>query len=130
MCEALCNKASSRVDGAHIFSLLHMTPVLISFSIYFSVGLLLSAVLIYHDVKPRRSNGTNKNLEHIYFWQRVLTAFFGTCQAALSIVDIVAIVFAVCSEGDLYWVGMAVQCNLQIPSGTNVRVFQSVFLAC
>jgi hypothetical protein len=129
MCEALYNKASSRVDGAHIFSLFHMTPVLISFSIYFSVGLLLSAMLIYRDVKPRRSNGMNENLEHIYFWQRVLAAFFSTCQAALSIVGIIVIVFALRFEGELYWVGMAVQCNLQGLSGTNVRVFQSVFRA-
>jgi len=67
MSEALYNKASSRVDSAHIFSLFDMTPILISFSICFSVGLLLSAMLIYHDVKPRRSNGMNENLEHIYF---------------------------------------------------------------
>jgi hypothetical protein len=112
----------------HISSLFDMTAVLISFSICFSVGLLLSAMLIYHDVKPRRSNGMSENLEHI--WQRVLAAFFGTCQAALSIVGMIAIVFALRSEGELYWVGMAVQCNLQILSGTNVRVVQSVFRAC
>jgi hypothetical protein len=128
MCEALYNKASSCVDGAHIFPLFDMTPVLISFSICFSIGLLLSAMLIYRNVKPRRSNsmnGMNKNLESL--WERVLAAFFGTCQAILSIVGMVAIVFALCSEGELYWVGMAVQCNLQTLSGTNVQVFQSIF---
>jgi hypothetical protein len=130
MSEVLYNKASFSAYSAHIFSLFDMTPVLISFSICFFVGLLLSAMLIYHDVKPRRSNGMSENLEHIYFWQRVLAAFFGTCQAALSIVGIIAIVLALRSEGELYWVGMAVQCNLQILSSTNVRVFQSVFRAC
>jgi hypothetical protein len=103
-----------------------MPPVLIGFSICFSVGLLLSAVLIYRDVKPRRSNGMNgmngmnENPESL--WERVLAAFFGTCQVVLSIVGMVAIVFVLRSEGELYWVGMAVQCNLQTLSGTNVRV--------
>jgi hypothetical protein len=67
MCEVLYNKASSCVDSAHIFSLFDMTPILVGFSICFSAGLLLSAILIYYDVKPRRSNGMSENLEHIYF---------------------------------------------------------------
>jgi hypothetical protein len=74
ICEALYNKASSRADSRHIFSPFNMPPVLIGFSICFSVRLLLSAVLIYRDVKLRRSNsingingmnGMNKNLESL-----------------------------------------------------------------
>ncbi|KAH8695744.1 hypothetical protein GQ44DRAFT_137323 [Phaeosphaeriaceae sp. PMI808] len=97
-----------------------MTPVLISFVICFSVGLLLSVVLIYHDVKPRRPNRMNESLEHTYLWERVLDALFGACQAALSIAGITAIVFALRSKGEMYWVGMAVRCNLQLLTGTNL----------
>ncbi|KAH8704299.1 hypothetical protein GQ44DRAFT_716945 [Phaeosphaeriaceae sp. PMI808] len=91
-----------------------MTSVLISFAICFSVGLLLSVVLIYRDVRPRESLG------HPYFWERVLAALFGACQAGLSIAGITAIVFALRSKGEMYWVDMAVRCNLQLLTGTNL----------
>lgn len=94
---------------------------LTSFMICFSVGLLLSVVLMYRDVQPHRPNGANERLGHPYFWERVLATLFGTCQAGVSIAGIVAIVLALRSGGDMYWVDLAVRGSLQLLTGTNVR---------
>jgi hypothetical protein len=51
------------VQIVHISSLFDMVSLVISVVVYFSVGLLLSAVLIYHVVKPRMSNRMNESLE-------------------------------------------------------------------
>ncbi|KAF2022945.1 hypothetical protein EK21DRAFT_81945, partial [Setomelanomma holmii] len=42
-----------------------------------------------------------------YFWERVMSALLGTCQAGLSIAGITAIVFALRSKSEMYWVDMA-----------------------
>jgi hypothetical protein len=39
----------------------------------------------------------------------------------LSIAGITAIVFVLLSKGEMYWVDMAVRCNLQLLAGINVR---------
>jgi hypothetical protein len=106
-----------------------MTFSVISFVACFSVGLVLSTVLIYRDVKPHKRNGINESLGYSYFWERVLAALFGALQAGLSVAGITAIVFALQSEGEMYWVDMAVRCNLQLLTGTTVRRFQSTFRA-
>jgi putative copper export protein len=98
-----------------------MTFFLISFTICFSIGLLLSVVLIYRDVKPHRPNGMNESFGQPYFWERVLGTLFGACQAGVAIAGIIAIVLALRSGGEMYWVDMAVRCNLQLLTGTNVR---------
>ena len=105
----------------HRFLLFDMTSFLISFTICFLVGLLLSAILIFRDVQPYKTNGTNERLGHPYFWERVLATLFGFVQGGVSIAGIIAIVFALRSKGDMYWVDMAVRCNLQVLTGTNVR---------
>jgi hypothetical protein len=105
----------------HRSSFFDMTSFLVSFTLCFSVGLLLSVVLIYRDVQPHKPNRINERLGHPYFWERVLSALLGTCQAGLSIAGITAIVFALRSKGEMYWVDMAVRCNLQLLAGTNVR---------
>jgi hypothetical protein len=97
---------------------------LISSVVCFSVGLLLSTVLIYRDVKPHKPNGMNESLGYPYFWERVLAALFGALQAGLSVAGITATVFALHSEGEMYWVDMAVRCNLQLLTGANVRRFK------
>jgi NhaP-type Na+/H+ or K+/H+ antiporter len=105
----------------HRSLLFDMTSFLISFTICFSVGLLLSVVLIYRDVRPYKTNGTNERLGHPYFWERALAIFFGVVQGLVSIAGIIAIVFALRSKDDLSWVDMAVRCNLHVLTGTNVR---------
>ncbi|KAF2844325.1 hypothetical protein T440DRAFT_525682 [Plenodomus tracheiphilus IPT5] len=62
-----------------------MNSVLISFTICFTVELVLSLVLIYHDAKSHKSNGMNESFGHPYFWERVLVALFGACQAGWSV---------------------------------------------
>jgi hypothetical protein len=79
-----------------------MTFFLISFTICFSVGLLLSVVLIYRDVQPYRPNGINERLGHPYFWERVLATLLSACQAGVSIAGIVAIVLALRSGDEMY----------------------------
>jgi NhaP-type Na+/H+ or K+/H+ antiporter len=101
--------------------LFDMTSFLISFTICFSFGLLLSVVLMYRNDWPYRTNGINDRLGHPYFWERVLATLFGVVQGGVSIAGIIAIVFALRSKGDMYWVDMAVRCNLQVLTGTNVR---------
>ncbi|KAA8611958.1 hypothetical protein PtrV1_13834 [Pyrenophora tritici-repentis] len=98
-----------------------MASLLIGFTICFSVGLLLSVVLIYRDAQPYKTNGTHERLGHSFFWERVLATFFGFSHAGVSIAGITAIGFALGSKGDMYWVDMAVRCNLQVLTGTNVR---------
>jgi hypothetical protein len=101
-----------------------MTFLLVSFIIYFSAELLLSIVLIYRDVKPHKPNGMNESLGYPYFWERVLATLFSTLQAGLSVAGITAIVFALHPKGGMYWVNMAVRCNLQLLTGTTVRRFK------
>jgi hypothetical protein len=101
--------------------LFDMASLLIGFTICFSVGLLLSVVLIYRDVRPYKTNGIHERLGHSFFWERVLATFFGFSHAGVSIAGITAIVFALGPKGDMYWVDMAVRCNLQVLTGTNVR---------
>ncbi|EDU47819.1 predicted protein [Pyrenophora tritici-repentis Pt-1C-BFP] len=96
-----------------------MASLLIGFTICFSVGLLLSVVLIYRDAQPYKTNGTHERLGHSFFWERVLATFFGFSHAGVSIAGITAIGFALGSKGDMYWVDMAVRCNLQVLTGTN-----------
>jgi hypothetical protein len=105
-------------------SFFDMAFFLISFAICLSVRLLLSVVLIYRDVEPYKPNGINRGLGGPYFWERVMAALFGALQAGLSVAGITAIVFALHSEGRMYWVDMAVRCNLQLLTGTNVRRFK------
>jgi hypothetical protein len=106
------------------YLLYDMTSFLIGFVICFSIELLLSTVLIYRDVKPHKPNGMNESLGYSYFWERFLAALFGALQAGLSVAGITAIIFALQSEGGTYWVDMAVRCNLQLLTGTNVRRFK------
>ena len=106
------------LHGSFLFD---MTSFLISFTICFSVGLLLSVVLMYRDDWPYKTNGINERLRHSYFWERVLATLFGVVQGGVSIADIIAIVFALRSKDNMYWVDMAVRCNLQVLTGTNVR---------
>ncbi|KAF1937084.1 hypothetical protein EJ02DRAFT_357628 [Clathrospora elynae] len=96
-----------------------MTSLLISFTICFSVGLLLSTMLIYHDVRPYKRNGINERSGHPYFWERALATLPGVFQGGVSIAGIIAILFALRSKGDMYWVDMAVRCNLHVLTGTN-----------
>jgi hypothetical protein len=103
------------------YPLFDMTFFLIGFVICFSIGLLLSTVLIYRDFKPHKPNGMNESLGYPYFWERVLAALFGALQAGLSVAGITAIVFALRSIGGIYWVDVAVRCNLHLLTGTNVR---------
>jgi hypothetical protein len=105
----------------HRSFLFDMTSFLISFTICFSFGLLLSVVLMYRDVRPYKTNGINERLGHPYFWERILASLFGLVQGGMSIAGIIAIVFALRSKCDMYWVDMAVRCNLQVLTGTNVR---------
>lgn len=104
----------------HILFPFDMSSILISFAICFTVGLVLSVVLIYHDVKLHKQTGLNQGSGSPYLRERVLAAFFGACQAVLSVAGITAIVFALRSRGDLFWIDMAVRCNVQLLSGTNV----------
>ncbi|KAF1354417.1 hypothetical protein EJ07DRAFT_133155 [Lizonia empirigonia] len=98
-----------------------MTFVLISFAVCFTGGLVLSVLLMYRDVKSHKPNGINESLRHLYFWERVVATLFDACLAGLSVAGMTAIVFAVRSKGDMYWVDMAVRCNLQLLTSTNVR---------
>ncbi|KAF1359803.1 hypothetical protein EJ07DRAFT_118147 [Lizonia empirigonia] len=91
-----------------------MNFFLVSFAICFTVGLVLSVVLMYHDVKSRKPNGINESLGHPYFWERVLATLLGACQAGLSVAGITAIVFAVRSKDDMYWVDMALARTLRV----------------
>lgn len=75
---------------------------------------------MYRDMKSHESNRINESLGNPYFWERVLATLFGACQAGLSVAGITAIAFAR-SKGDVYWVDMAVRCNLHFLTGTNVR---------
>jgi hypothetical protein len=72
----------------------------------------------------------NERLGHPYFWERVLPTLFGACQAGVSIAGIIAIVLALRSGGEMYWVDMAVRCNLQLLTGTNVRPPKENLRAC
>jgi hypothetical protein len=112
------------------YPLFEMTFFLISFVVCFSVGLLLSTVLIYRDVKPHKPNGMNESLGYPYFWERVLAALFGAFQAGLWVVGITAIVFTLRSRGGMYWVDLAVRCNLHFLTGTNVRKSNYILFAC
>ncbi len=109
------------VQMLHRSSFFDMTSFLISFTLCFSVGLLLSVVLIYRDVQPHKTNGTSERLGRPYFKERVFSALLDAIQACLSIAGIIAIVFALLSKGEMYWVDMAIRCNLQLLTGTNVR---------
>jgi hypothetical protein len=71
-----------------------------------------------------------ESLGYPYFWERALAALFGALQAGLSVAGITAILFALRLEGGMYWVDMAVRCNLQLLTGTNVRRFKSTLRAC
>ncbi|KAF1359032.1 hypothetical protein EJ07DRAFT_121729 [Lizonia empirigonia] len=107
-----------------------MDFVLISFAICFTVGLVLSVVLMYRDMKFHNPSGINESSGHPYFWERAIATLLGACQAGLSAAGITAIVFAVRSKGDVYWVDMAVRCNLQLLTSTNVRRTIETFRAC
>jgi hypothetical protein len=82
--------------------LFDIASLLISFTICFSVRLLLSVVLIYRDVQPYKTNRIYERLGHSFFWERVLATFFGFSHAGVSIADITAIVFALGLKGDMY----------------------------
>ncbi|KAF2844179.1 hypothetical protein T440DRAFT_410714 [Plenodomus tracheiphilus IPT5] len=84
-----------------------MTSIIISFSVCFTVGFVLSVVLMYRDVKAHKPNGMNESLGHHYFWERFLAVLFDACQAGLSVAGIIAVVFLLLSKGDMYWVDMA-----------------------
>lgn len=105
----------------HRSFLFDMTFFLISFTICFSVGLLLSAMLIYRDVWPYIMNWINDRSRLPYSLESALATLFGVVQGGVSIAGIIAIAFALRSKGDMYWVDMAVRCNLHVLTGTNVR---------
>jgi hypothetical protein len=103
------------------FSFYKMTFLLIGFIVCFSVSLLLSVVLVYRDVNPRKPRGTHQGVGRLGPKERALSALFGVFQAGLSIAGIIAIALALLSKGEMYWVDMAVRCNLHLLTGTNVR---------
>lgn len=95
-----------------------MSFIIVSSAIVFPVEFVLSVMLIYHDVKSRG---------HFYHWGRVVAAFLGACQASSSVT---VIALALRSNGDMYWVDMAVRCNLQLLTSTNVRKFMRTLWVC
>jgi hypothetical protein len=98
--------------------LFNMNFLLISSMACFSLGLLLNVVLLYRDVYPKR---TDESRVRLGVGERVLSAVFGAVQAVLSMAGIAAVVLALLSKSDMYWVDMAVRCNLHFLTGTNVR---------
>jgi hypothetical protein len=106
-----------------------MTSVLIGFIICFSAELLLSVALIYREVKPRERDEMNENLRQDYPWERVLTVVFDAFHAGFSIAGIIAIVFVRRSRRTIYWLDMAVRSNLQLFTGTNVRISRQTLQA-
>lgn len=105
--------------------------LLIGFILCLFGGLLLSVVLIYQDVMPHRSNGTNDITEHDYFRERILAALFGIGQTGLSIAGMTAIVIALTANTEtantaLYWLDAVILCTLQLLAGPNVRILIQV----
>ena len=109
-----------------------MAFFLISFIICFSVGLLLSLVLVCCDVRPllQKPNGTNERLEHLYMKERVFSALLGTFQAALFTAGTIAIALGFLSKIEMFWVDIAIRCNLHLLAGANVRMFKPTLRAC
>jgi hypothetical protein len=114
------------------YSPFDMSFLLISFTLCFSVGLLLSLALIYLDVQPYKTYGRKESIGPTYLWERVLAVLFGACQAGLAIAGITAMALALRSKGHLHvdWAETAVRCNLQLLAGTNVRQCEQTCRAC
>lgn len=99
-----------------------MTPVLlVGFALSFSFGLLLSALLMYIDVKDKL-NSKGRLLGRDYRWERAIALIFDILQIGLSIAGIAGIVagFRARKEG-CSWLESCVMCSLQLAVGTNVR---------
>src|SRR4051794_33879363 len=97
-----------------------MISVFIGFAICFLVELLLSLALIYRDVKPSKPDEINIMSEHLgqtYFWERVFAVVFDAFQVGLSIAGITATVCVLRSVCKIYWLDMAIRCNLQLFTG-------------
>jgi len=116
----LVYKRAPSVQTLHKSSFFNMAFLLISSVSCFSVGLLLSLVSIVHDLLHRKPSRTSQ----IYgrsCGEIVLITLSSTVHALLSVAGIVAFSYVPLSKGKVYWVDMAIRCNLHVLTGTNVR---------
>lgn len=110
--------------------------LLISFTICFSIELLLTATLIYYDARDYlwHSRGRDEFANHSYHCETIIGILFSISLIALCIAGIVAIVAALLPRSELYsWFDVVITFNNQLLVGTNVRsstFCRSILLIC
>jgi len=95
-------------------------PILTTYIVCFSIGLILRAMLIYRDAKPNRTNETNE-IFRAWPWERILSVAFGLAQAALFVNDITAVSMSIDSTARFNWIDLSIPCTLQLVVCTTVR---------
>ena len=94
--------------------------ILVALAVCFSVGLILTSVLTYLEV---RDLGTGPySHEYDYRWEKVAEIIVGIISISLGIGGIVAIATVPYSGKEIYsWLDGFLMCNLQILNSHNVR---------
>lgn len=94
--------------------------ILVALAVCFSVGLILTSVLTYLEV---RSLGASPySHEYDYRWEKVAEIIVGIISISLGIGGIVAIATVPYSGKEIYyWLDGFLMCNLQILNSHNVR---------
>ncbi|CAN9245904.1 unnamed protein product [Alternaria alternata] len=102
--------------------------ILVVLAVCFSVGLILTSVLTYLEV---RSLGTSPySHEYDYRWEKVAEIIVGIISISLGIGGMVAIATVPYSEKEIYyWLDGFIICNLQILSSHNLTLLLRNFLS-
>jgi hypothetical protein len=88
----------------------------ISLAVCSSTAILMSFMLIYHDITDKAGGN---------IWERLFTVFLEACQLGLSGACEGAVVHAIHWGNDVYWFDVVALCNLQLFLGTNVEPLPS-----
>lgn len=95
--------------------------ILIAYIVCVSIGLVLSVMLLYRNVRPQRKNEMNGTSEEDKLWERALIATFDLAQAALLVNDITVVMIAITSTTRFHWMDTSITFTLQLAVGINVR---------
>ncbi|KAF2174603.1 hypothetical protein K469DRAFT_775925 [Zopfia rhizophila CBS 207.26] len=94
--------------------------ILIGYIVCSSCGLVLTVMLIYRDIKPRRTNERDRTYREYSHWKRALPALFDLAQATLFVTVITAVTISITSSSRFNWIDLAITCTLQLIVGTNL----------